>query len=245
MTARTHYFYLRLAVKDLQRLVEAHIEEFETVVGDSFTEEELKLHERLLDELASVVVQPILSELSFDDFYPSPKEEEKQRFFFESCQSSICLDNLPYFESNPFQISYLIDLLWSLDEVLIDRGGVSELIFKREYIDELKKFKTMEVLLPVEKEKPIVVTTKRPVNPIDFTINDVYKELVLVEALGIEIPIADQSEKLQKIFVAIMSDKDLDADALLKRSGLIPKDFGDNLERLKFFLKKIRSSSLQ
>jgi hypothetical protein len=190
-------------------------------------------------------VQPILSELSFDDFYPCPKEEEKQRSFFESCQSSICLDNLPYFESNPFQITYLIDLLWSLDEVLIDRGGVSELIFKREYIDELKKFKTMEVLLPVEKEKPIVVTTKRPVNPIDFTIHDVYKELALVEAMGIEIPISDQSEKLQKIFAAAKSDKDLDADALLKRSGLIPKDFGDNLERLKFFLKKLRSSSLQ
>jgi hypothetical protein len=245
MTARTHYYYLRLPVKDLQRLVEAHIEEFETVVGDSFTEEELKLHEKLLDDLASVVVQPILSELSFDDFYPNPKEEEKQRQFFESCQSSICLDNLPYFESNPFQITYLIDLLWSLDEVLIDRGGVSELVFKREYIDELKKFKTMEVLLPVEKEKPIVVTTKRPVNPIDFTIQDVYKELAAVLAMGIEIPIAEQSEKLQKIYAAVISEKDLDADALLKRSTLIPKDFGDNLERLKFFLKKVKSSSLQ
>lgn len=244
MTTRTHYFYLKLPLKDLEKLVEAHQEEFETMVGDSFTEEELKLHEKLLDSLASVEVQPILSELSFDDFYPAPQEEIKQRNFFESCKSSICLDNLPYFESNPFQITYLIDLLWSLDEVLIDRGGVHELIFKREYIDQLKKFKTMEVLLPETKERPLEVTTKQPVNPIDFVIQDVYKELELVQTMGIEIPITDQSEKLQKIFHAL-AEKGLDADSLLKRSGLIPKDFGDNLERMKFFLKKIRSSSLQ
>ena len=244
MTARTHYFYLRLPLKDLEKLVEAHQEEFDTMVGDSFSEDELKQHEKLLDSLAAVEVQPILSELSFNDFYPTAAEEDKQRSFFESCRSSICLDNLPYFESNPFQITYLIDLLWSLDEVLIDRGGVSELIFKREYIDQLKKFKTMEVLLPAVKERPLEVSTKIPVNPIDFVIRDVYQELELAQSVGIEILVSEQSEKLQKIYHA-MAEKGLDADALLKRSGLIPKDFGDNLERLKFFLKKIRSSSLQ
>jgi hypothetical protein len=39
-------------------------------------------------------------------------------------------------------------------------------------------------------------------------------------------------------FFAIKDEK-LDASSLLRKSGLNAKDFDDNLERLKFFLKKI------
>lgn len=234
--SKTHYLYLRLPVKDLEKLVEAHQEEFETLVGDTFSEDELLKYEKLLDTLSTVEVQPILSELRFDDLYPEPQEETKQRVFFESCKSCICLDHLPYFESHPFQVTYLIDLLWTLDEVLVDRGGVQELQFKKAYIDHLKKFKTMDSLLTDRPPKAREVTTTSPVHPMDFLVLDVYKELGRIGSQ--EISASEQSEKLQKI-LSVMKSETLDADGLLKKSGLNAKDFGDHLERLKFFLKKI------
>jgi hypothetical protein len=36
-----------------------------------------------------------------------------------------------------------------------------------------------------------------------------------------------------------MSAENLDSTALLRKTGLNPKEFDDTLERLKFFLKKI------
>jgi hypothetical protein len=55
---------------------------------------------------------------------------------------------------------------------------------------------------------------------------------------SVEDLLKEQSEKLKKTFFAIKDEK-LDASSLLKKSGLNAKDFDDNLERLKFFLKKI------
>ncbi len=235
--SRSHTYYTRLNVLELQRIVEAHQDEFEQLLGDTFSEQELTLFEKMTDAIAAIYVQPIMSEISFDDFYANSSEEDKQRHFFESCKSCISLENLPYFESNPFQVTYLIDLLWTLDEVLIDQGGVSELCFKRAYLDDLKRFKTIESLIPKNEEKKIpVITTKAPLSPIDFLIQDIYKELGRLE--GSHIPFQDLGEKAQKIYQVMKVDKQ-DSDTIFKLSGLIPKDFDDNLEKLKFFLKKL------
>lgn len=234
--SRTHNYYTRLTVHELERIVQAHQDEFDQLLGDTFSETELLQHEKLIDSIAAIYVQPIMSEMTFDDFYAHPAEEEKQRHFFESCKSSICLENIPYLESNPFQVTYLIDLLWTLDEVLIDQGGVSELSFKRPYLDDIKRFKTIESLIPQTETKAPVITTKAPLSPIDFLVNDIYKEL---NRLGSkEIPFTEMSEKVQKIYQVMKVDK-LDSDTIFKMSGLIPKDFDDNLEKLKFSLKKI------
>jgi hypothetical protein len=238
MASKALNFYLQIPVKELQRIVLAHQEEFDALIGDTFSEEELKVYEKMLDEISSVDVQPIFTELSFDDFYADPKQECKQRFFFETCQSSLCLDNLPYLDANPFQVTYLIDLLWSLDEVLIDRGGVNELMFKKAYLEEIKKYKTMEVFIKDDLPKVVPVKTKAPVHPMDFLILDVYKEIERLKENHVGIPISDQSEKIQKIY-SVMSTEKLSGDELFSKTGLIAKDFGDNLERLKFFLRKI------
>lgn len=235
--SRSHTYYTRLNVHELERIVQAHQDEFEQLLGDTFSEQELTAFEKMIDSIAAIYVQPIMSEITFDDFYAHPAEEEKQRHFFESCKSSISLENIPYLESNPFQVTYLIDLLWTLDEVLIDKGGISELCFKKAYLDELKKYKTLESLIPQTEEKKIpVITTKAPVSPIDFLIQDIYKELNRLHPQ--QIPQSEMSEKVQRIYEAMKVDK-LDSDAIFKLSGLIPKDFDDNLEKLKFFLKKI------
>lgn len=235
--SNAHYFYFRLSVQDLDKKVKALQLDFDHLINDTFSDSELVTHEKLLDDIGAVFVQPIFSEMTFDDFYPNESEVQRQQEFFESCRSSICLENIPAFETNPFQITYLIELLRDFDEVLVDTGGVNELMFKKQYVDNLKKYKNIFSLLDDEPKKPIEVKTNKPVDPIDFLILDVYKELGRLDYLEMRESVKHLPEKAQKVFEA-MGESGLDASALFKKSTLNAKDFGDNLERLKFFLKK-------
>lgn len=235
--SKAHYFYFRLSVQDLDKKVKALQLDFDHLINDTFSESELTGFESLLDDIGAVFVQPIFSEMTFDDFYAKESEEQKQRDFFETARSSICLENIPAFETNPFQVTYLIELLRDFDEVLIDTGGVNELMFKKEYVDNLKKYKNIFSLIPDEPKKPLEIKTTRPVDPIDFLIQDVYKELIRLKESPVAEWIKELPEKTQKVYEA-MKDEVSDASTLLKKSALNAKDFDDNLERLKFFLKK-------
>lgn len=234
--SKTINLYLRLSVKELERVIEDYQTEFDTVLEDTFSDEELLKYESMIDAIAAVHVQPISSELNFDDFYADSNQEEKQRLFFEGCRSSICLDNLPFLESNPIQVTYLTDLLWSFEEVLIDRGGVLDLMFRKDFLEELKRYKTMDSLLTDLPEKLVKTTSSVPVTPIDFLVVDVYKELDRLK--GHSISLEELSEKPRKIYEAMKNER-VDSSEIFKRSGLNPKDFDDGLERLKFFLKKL------
>lgn len=238
--SRSHYFYFKLSVKDLEAVVSAYQLEFDALLEDCFSDEELAGHEKMIDAIAAVYVQPILSEMSFDDFYAEEKNEAVQRDFFESAKSSICLENLPYFESNPFQVTYLKALLSRFPEVLIDRGGVNEIVFKEQYLSELSKYKDIDSLITEYVAPRQEVKTFKPVDPIDFFIFDVYKEIERLKSEGktTDLRLDDQSEKLRKIYF-VMSAEKLDSSALLRKTGLNAKEFDDTLERLKFFLKKI------
>ncbi len=238
--SRSHYFYFKLSVKDLEALVSAYQSEFDALLEDCFSDEELTLYEKMIDAIAAVYVQPILSEMKFEDFYADEKTEEAQRSFFESAKSSICLEHLPYFESNPFQVTYLRSLLSRFSEILIDRGGVNKLVFKDTYLLELSKHKDIDSLIHEYVAPKQEVKTTRPVDPIDFFIFDVYKEIERLKSEGktADIRLDDQSEKLKKIFFVMCAEK-LDSSALLRKTGLNAKEFDDTLERLKFFLKKI------
>lgn len=241
--SNAHYFYFRLSVFDLDLKVKAHQLDFDQLLQDTFSEEELIRFEPLLDEIGAPFVQPIFSEMTFNDFYSSEKEAENQRQFFEASKSSICLENIPSFESNPFQVTYLIELLRDFEEVLIDTGGVNELMFKKDYVSELKKFKNIFSLLKQEEKKVVPHKTSAPVDPIDFLIQDVYREMDQLDLKQIDKEIEGQPEKTQKVYRAMRGER-LEAGEIFKRSTLIPKDFDDNLERLKFFLRKLRITSL-
>ncbi|MCM2349222.1 MAG: hypothetical protein NDI69_04320 [Bacteriovoracaceae bacterium] len=241
--SRSHYFYFPLSVEELEQVVDAHIKDFETIIGDLFTEDEVKHYEKMLDSIAAIYVQPILSELTFEDFYADASLLKEQQSFFESCRSSICLEGLPYLESNPFQVSYLKLLLSHFSEVLIDRGGIQDLQFKQVYLDDLNKYKVMESLVPdIPAVKVNSEKKTRPVDPIDFLVADVYKEIARITVSGnarlIDEALQSQSQKVQKIYLAFQGEE-LDSSDLFKKSGLNPKDFDDHLERFKFLLKKI------
>lgn len=237
--SKTLNFYFPLKVQELDALVESFQKEFDELIKDTFSDDEMEHLEKKLDALAAVYVNPILSELSFDDF----EADESHRAFFMNCRSSLLLENLPYLESNPFQVSWLQLFLKNFSEFLVDRGNLERLETKDTFLTSLSRLKNMDGLMsPVKPSAPAPQHgIKAPVLPIDFLILDVYRELErlaeqgkMTEALE---AVADRA-KARRLF-AIMKEGKLDANSLLKLSGLIPKDFDDNLEKLKFILKKV------
>lgn len=237
--SKTLTFYFPLKVPELDALVESFQKEFDELINDTFSDDELEHVEKKLDALAAVYVNPILSELSFDDF----DADESHRSFFISCRSSLLLENLPYLESNPFQVSWLQMFLNRFSDFLVDRGNLESLEAKETFLFSLSRLKNMDGLISPVKPAPQVVQhgIKAPVLPIDFLIIDVYRELDRLSEQGklttaLE-AVADR-DKARRLF-AIMKEGRLDGHSLLKLSGLIPKDFDDNLEKLKFILKKV------
>ncbi len=238
MSAQSHYFYLPIQVRNLEEIIKAHQLHFDELIKDNFDDDEIEAFEAQLDSIAAIYAQPVLSELTFDDFYPDPRNEESQRKFFSTCRSSIALEYMPYLETNPFQVSYLIELLARFDEVLIDRGGVMELCFKDSYLKELENFKSLDHFLSPKFPKTQAVKSFLPVDPIDFLVLDVYNEIKRLRSTS-KLPgwQSFPEEKARKLFY-IMSQEQLDPASLYSKSGLGPKDFDDFLEKLKFWLKK-------
>ncbi len=232
------YLYTSVSLRTLEEVIEAFKEEFDHLLKDSFSEHELEVFEKQIDGIAAIYTQPILAELSFDDFYADPVFENDQRMFFERCKSTVVLDNLPYLESNSFQVSYLKLLLSKFDDVLIDRGGVSELCFKAQFEKDLQRYKTIDNLLhTVEKPVETRATPSKPVDPIDFLILDVYRELTRLK--GVPVNPEGLPPKIIKIFAVMDAEPKLGADSLLRKTSLNAKDLDDGLERLKFWLRKL------
>jgi hypothetical protein len=237
-----HYFYTPHLEKDLLLIVEAHQQAFEAFLEDHFDDAELAIHEKNLDALAAVIIQPISSELAFDDFYYNEVNQHEQRKFFNGCLSSICLENMPFLDSNPFQVSYIQHLLSLFDELLVDRGGVNELTFKQQYLEEVNKFSNLESIflrksLPKEASKRFI-----EINPMDFIVKDIYQQfqhIKTAQKMSEAIDNVNNSNEKVKAIFNVMLDEKLAADEILAQSKLHPKDFGDNLEKLKFLLKKI------
>lgn len=237
--SKAHYIYTKLPLKELEKQVEDHQQDFDDLLNDTFSEEELKLFEKKIDEIGAIFPQPIFSELTFDDFYFRPDSEIAQRSYFESCKSSLCLENLADFHTNPFQVTYLIELIRVFDEILVDQGGVHELEFKKNYLDSLKRYKNIFALLK-DTESPKLIP-QRPVNdPIELLVREIYAEFERLKTHSLSYSKDDLNPKT--LIILEMMEKDiLGAHELFKRSGLSPKDFDDYLEKVKFFLRKIKA----
>jgi hypothetical protein len=215
--------------------VDSFRDSFDLLLEDTFSSEELLFYEDKIDSMAVFFVQPLLEGLSFDDFYFFSDQEVEQRLFFNTCRSSICVENIPYLENNPFQVTYFIEFLSTVSDLLVDRGGVFELMFKSQFLGELKKFRAIDSLL-VPNHKMEMNRSKELKKDLAYPlIHDVYKELERIKDKPI--PLSELSEKVQKIYFLMKINK-THGPELLQKTGLNPKDFGDGLERLKFWLKK-------
>lgn len=232
-------FYFPLNVSELSALVEAYQKEFDELISDSFSDDELEHVEKKLDALAAVYVSPVAAELTFDDF----EADESQRDFFTQCKSILVLENVPYLETNVFQVSWLQLFLGRFSAFLVDQGGLSDLVPKEKFLASLSSYKNMDGLLKQERPAPPPLKhgVSAPVLPIDFLILDVYQEIERLRSGGRiqeALERVAEMDKPRRIFT-IMKEGKLDAHSLLQLSALNPKDFDDNLERLKFTLKKV------
>lgn len=231
-------FFVQSDLLSLELIVASFQEEFDILLKDLFSENELEKLESKIESIGAIYVQPLSPELSFDDFYFNQVHEEGQRKFFNTCRSSLCIENLPFLETNPFQVTYLTDLVKKFDEVLIDRGGVHELLFKERFQKELASFKNIYSLINEKEAIRPVVKTSVPLTPIDFILRDIYLER---DRLKNSLPSSEGlSTKVEKIYRLVSHEK-LNSDELYQKSGLNAKDFGDCLERLKFWLKSFPS----
>lgn len=237
--SKTLTFYFPLKVSELTALVEAFQKEFDELINDSFSDDEMESIEKKLDALAAVYVNPVMSEITFEDF----DSDDVHRNFFNSCKSTLLLENLPYLETNPFQVSWIELFLKRFSDFLVDRGNLDRLETKTEFFSTLSRLKNMDSMLRPAKSVPPSPQhgIKAPVLPIDFLILDVYKEMVRLRETG-KVATALEAvapfEKARRIFT-IMKEGKLDAHSLLQLSALSPKDFDDHLEKLKFILKKV------
>lgn len=240
--ARALYFYLPLEIRLLEEIVDSHLEAFGEELKDLFSDEELEVFQRQLDEMAPFSISPRSSELSFDHFDTEPSEEKRK--LFEDSRSSLVLENLPFLETNPFQVSSIRSFLNRVREVLIDEEGLGELHSKDEFLKKVSGLRGVEDLLPESQpiQAPLRQNITIPVEPIDFLIRDVYLEVdrilrgnLLEKTL---IGLRDEKDSLKDLFFIVRESR-LSSDELFSRSGLSAKAFDDDLERLKFFLKKI------
>jgi hypothetical protein len=107
---------------------------------------------------------------------------------------------------------------------------------KRSWEEVKKSLKKNSIALPSKIDiKPTLKKTSTPVDPIDFLIQDVYKEFDRLKNKDLDQ--SELSEKVQKIFQIMRNDL-LEGEELFRKTGLGAKDFDDGLERLKFWLRK-------
>ena len=240
--ARALYLYVPVDVRILEEIVDSHLEAFAEELKDLFSDEELETFQRQLDELASFAISPRSSELIFDHFDTDPSE--KKRELFERSRTALVLENLPFLESNPIQVSSIRSFLNRLDEALIDEEGLGELYFREDYLQKITPLKGLEALL--KDEESVVQKTPRlsfiPVEPIDFLVRDVYLEMDRLlrdkQLQAALIELQGEKESLKELFFIVRESR-LPPDELFRRSGLSAKSFDDDLEKLKFFLRKI------
>lgn len=230
-------FYSKRSVQELEAILVQHQDDFSLLLEDTFSELELEQFENLLEDLSSPVVQTLSSELQFDDFEVLENEEKEQRRLFLEVKGALLLENVANLHFNPFQVSYIKEILRSLDDVLVDRGGFYPLLSKKAFLDSLKGYKTIFSLLK-EEEKIIPQPILDFHNPIDMIISDIYKDLARLEDKGLTFETSDWPEKVRLLYLSLKKNKQ-NAQTLLGETKLSPKDFGDNLEKLKFMLRKM------
>lgn len=239
--SRALYLYSHLSLTAVEKIISEHQEDFDEVLEEEFSSEEQENFADMIDAIGAISAQPLISELSFDDFEADPEEEAKQRFFFEHTKSTVILENLPELGENPFQVTYLLMLIERFPELLIDWGFTSELQFKDRFLQELRSYRQLGALAKRTQEYVARPTPKQR-SAIDFIVDDVYRELNRINSQAknelIDLERSSLPEKMQRVLSAFESGV-WTAEVLLAKSQQNPKDFGDNLERVKFFLKRL------
>lgn len=229
-------FFLPIAFSNLEVIVDDFQKQFDEFLNDNLSENEFKYYEIKIDEIGFVTAQTISNELSLEDFYYKLEDKELISNFFAGCKSFLIIENLPYLETNIFQVTYIKMLLDLFDEVLIDQGGVESLVFKSSFLNKINLLQDMRKIISMVGPALVPrVKSEKPIDAIDFLIRDVYIE---IDRLKNHLPNPDElSDKVKKIYTVACAEK-LNSNDFFSKVGLNAKEFDDGLERLKFWLRK-------
>lgn len=225
--SKSLHIFLPYTQKELLKIIEDYQSDFDEILKEEFSEDELESLADSLDTLASVDVTSRTQDVTIDDFEIENKDLPLMSDAFGKTKSVLVFDELPFLDTHPLQVTYLKNLLWSFREGIVDRGGVNKLIFLKDYLLILKKYKGMDALnLSVPEVQKVVIPG--PTDPLS-----VIYELVLNSKIS---EINHHSEKMKMIFHLIRNQK-ISKENLFKESRLSLKDFGDEIERLRIYLK--------
>ena len=197
----------------------------------------------MIDSIALVLIDLKVEEINFEDYDSISGDSNLKKDLFKKVKTTISFNEMPFLESNPFQVSYLLLLLERLEGILIDPGTLSDLQLKEEFFIKLSHLKKAQDFLadfspsvPISKK-----ASPRTFDPIEYLITEIYNELKRLEVSG-KLPLLgeDLPDKTKKLLSVMQTDYFTSED-LLKITSLHPKDFDDHLEKLKFYLRKVDS----
>jgi hypothetical protein len=245
--AFTYYFYSSHSVDGLKVVLEKTETAFDELLQSYEDQPYIKENEKLISLIANVIPGPILAELSFDDFSVEEGRTDEMQTYFSKAKSCLVLENVPYLQTNPFQVSWLTLLLNFIGPCMIDTGSITPVKNCDDLKIILKKSKSLEQVLDIAIKPNVVKSAPQnfiPVEPLDFIVRDVFREFQRLQnenRLEVIERSIESNEKMKKLFWALknnFSDGPTSAENLCRKSNLNPKDFGDFLERLKFLMKR-------
>lgn len=238
--AQALYLYVPLDVRLVEEIIDSHSRSFEEELKDLFSEDELESFHEKLETMALYSVNLKPQEITFDDFETDLSDPAK-RALFDSSRALVVLDNIPFLESNAFQVSTLRSFLDRLPEVLVDETGLGRLLSKKEYLEKIAHLRGIDTYIQTQKPPQRQESSSSvPVEPIDFLVRDTYQQMerIVSEKLLEKTLIALRTEKdsVKDLFFLVRESRP-EPTELFRRSGLKSKAFGDDLERLMIFLR--------
>jgi hypothetical protein len=233
--------YSLLSFEQLSELLKEHDTWFESYLHELYEDSDDKsVHQldELSEELAYLEAHPIHEELTFELFETMPEEESSLRKVFEQAQGCLLFNNLPDLHTNALQVTVIKSLLDRLQLGLVDCEGEPHAFsvekFKLYLSQSYKEVTRVVVAQPTDKPRVTqFISVDSPIEARLFQIKQAMKgsqPSVLSEFVLSRPKFAGLVEGLKQ---GVFHQREL-----LALSGLNPKDFGDGLDSLYFYLKK-------
>lgn len=217
--------------------------EFDLLVQDPSLGQYFQKNEKKLDELASVIVSPKLPEIEFDCFEFEEKNRVQYETLFNKTKTTFAIENLPYLEVNPFQVSWLKLFFKNLGECLIDVGGMELLEDRLTFLERLENYKDLSLFKEEHlhfDRKPLPVRFEK--TPLDFVIDKLNLEIIRLKNSNLEKEFAQTltHESLRNLYNVYLTNSGINSLWPL-RNKMDPKKFGDLTEKLYFLVKNFKN----
>lgn len=229
-------------IKSYQKMLE-EIERFNILFDDFIQnpiyEEYVIKNEKKLDEMGHVTISPKMDELEFG-YYVNADQINHLKSQFGLMKTTIVIENLPYLENNPFQVSWLKLFVNELDQCLVDLGGMEYLESKSDFLNRISCYRDLEtfaVVAPKKQMRPEIIIPYEK-TPLDFIIDKLKLEITKTNTNAFLETL--ENNEMKKLFHIYLTENKINALYPIKNK-MDPKKFGDQTESLYFKLIRFNS----